>query len=181
MNVEYVARHFDLDDEIRSYTEGKLRKVAKFVDDPVDVRVTLVQEKHRHIAEVKVGHRHGVIQATEETSQMPDAINLAVDKVEKQARRARKKFMDQRRRNDRRAEGVAWPLEVIEGEGLRSGERRVVRRSMVEIELMDVEEAALKLDASNDEFLVFKDASNDRVSVLYKRSDGNFGLISPGD
>ena len=121
MNVEYVARHFDLDDEIRSYTEGKLRKVAKFVDDPVDVRVTLVQEKHRHIAEVKVGHRHGVIQATEETSQMPDAINLAVDKVEKQARRARKKFMDQRRRNDRKAEGLAWPLEVIEGEGLRSG------------------------------------------------------------
>lgn len=182
MNVEYVARHFDLDDEIRDYTEGKLRKVEKFVEEPVDVRITLVQEKHRHIAEVKLGHRHGVIQATEETGQMQDAVNLAVDKVEKQARRARKKFMDQRRRNNRQySEFPSWPLEVLEAESLRTGSegRRVIKRSALPIKPMTVEEAALQLEASSNDFLVFKDSSTDRVSVLYKRRDTNFGLIAP--
>ena len=71
MKIEYVARHFEIDEDIRTYTEGKLRKVERFVEEPVDVHVTLVQEKHRHIAEIKLRHRHGIIQAAEETSEMP--------------------------------------------------------------------------------------------------------------
>lgn len=180
MKIEYVARHFDMQDEIRSYTEDKLSKVSKFVEDPVDVRVTLVQEKHRHIAEIKLSHRHGIIQSTEETAEMTSAVNLAVDKVEKQARRARKKFMDRRRRLDRRLEEPNWPVEVLEGASLTSGNgRRVIKKSTLPIKPMTVEEAALRLEDSTNDFVVFRDSTTDKVSVLYKRRDTHYGLISP--
>ncbi|NIL99722.1 MAG: ribosome-associated translation inhibitor RaiA, partial [Acidobacteria bacterium] len=96
MNIEYVSRNFQLDDRVRDYAQSKLRKVVKFLEEPVEVRLLVEQTKHRQIAEFHVAHRFGVLQATEETDQMRDAINLAVDKVEKQARRSRKKFMDKR-------------------------------------------------------------------------------------
>ena len=68
--------------------------------------MTLEQEKYRQIAELHVAHRHGLLQANGETEDMRDTINLVVDKIEKQARRSRKKFMDKRRRADR-ASGAA--------------------------------------------------------------------------
>ena len=180
MNVEYVARHFDLTDDLRDYAEKKLDKALKFVEEPIDVRITLVQEKHRQIAEIKLGHRHGIAQATEETDDMRDAVNLAADKVEKQVRRSRKKFMAQRRRRDRQVEQPHWPVEVLEAEPLNQGTaRRVIKRSVLAIKPMSVEEAALQLDGSSNDFVVFKDASSDKVSVLYKRRDANYGLISP--
>ena len=180
MHVEFVSRHFDLSDEVRGYAQKKLDKSLKFVEEPIDVRVTLVQEKHRNIAEIKLSHRHGVAQATEETGEMADAINLAADKVEKQVRRGRKKYMDQRRRRDRRSEEPHWPLEVLEAESLtRGGERRVIKRSILAIKPMSIEEAALQLEGSSNDFVVFKDATSQQVSVLYKRRDANYGLISP--
>lgn len=180
MHVEYVARQFQLTDEIRDYTEKKLAKVEKFVEEPVEIRVTLEQEKHRQTAEVHISHKHGVLQATEETSEMADAINLAVDKVEKQARRARKKFMAQRRKLDRQMEEPSWPVEVLAGEAPATGsERRVVERSALPIKPMTVEEAVLQLESSQNEFVVFRDSASEQLSVLYKRRDANYGLISP--
>lgn len=181
MKIEYVARHFELEEKIRSYTEDKLSKVSKFVEGPVNVRVTLVQEKHRHTAEIKLSHRHGIIQSTVETDEMTSAVNLAVDKLEKQARRARKKFMDKRRRLNRRIEEPHWPVEVLEGASLTSGDgRRVIKKTTLPIKPMTVEEAVLQLEDSSNDFVVFTDSTSDQVSVLYKRRDSNYGLISPG-
>jgi len=179
MNIEYVARNYDLSDEIRDYTEKKLAKVLKFVEEPVEVRVILMQEKHRHASEIKLSHRHGTVQATEETDTMVDAVNLTIDKLEKQARRGRKKFMDQRRRRDRQVDAPHWPVEVLEAGSLSGGGRQVIKRSSLPIKPMSLEEAALQLEGSSHDFVVFKDATSDQVSVLYKRRDSNFGLISP--
>ncbi len=178
MNIEYVARTYHLDDQIRSYAERKLEKLEKFVSEPVEIRVTLELEKHRHIAELHVAHRFGVLQATVETASMYDSINLAVDKMEKQARRASKKFKAKRRRADRQ-NGQAWPVEVIAGDSVESGEPRILRSSRLAIKPMSIEEAALRLRTSKNEFVVFRDSGTDRVSVLYRRKDENFGLISP--
>ncbi len=178
MNVEYFARTYHLDDQIRGFAERKLAKLEKFVSEPVEVKVTLELEKHRHIAELHLAHRFGVLQATVETGDMYDSINLAVDKMEKQARRASKKYKDKRRRADRQ-NGQAWPLEVIAGESVESGEPRILRSSRLSIKPMSIEEAALRLQTSKNEFVVFRDSGTDRVSVLYRRKDRNYGLISP--
>ena len=181
MNVEYVGRNYDLDDRVREYAEEKLQKVVKFLEDPVDIRVTLESAKHRQIAELHIAHRHGQLQATEATDEMLDAVNLVVDKVEKQARRSRKKFIDTRRRADRATHAEhLWPVEVLEGPAVDSGsEPRIIKTTQLSIKPMRIEEAALALGDSKNEFMVFRDASTDRVAVLYRRRDGNYGLITP--
>lgn len=178
MNIEYVARNFALQEDVRQFTADKLRKATKFLEEPVEVRVTLEVEKHRHVADLHVAHRFGVLQATEETPDMRDAINMAVDKVEKQARRSRKRHMDSKRRKDRvREEEQHWPLEVAVPDA--GAPPRVIEDSRTEIKPMTVEEAALALEDSRHAFVVFRDALSRRLSVLYRRRDANYGLIAP--
>lgn len=176
MNVDYVARHFQLDDATREFAENKLQKLHRFVQEPVEFRLTLEVGKVTASADLHVAHRFGVIQAREETETLFDAIQLAIDKAEKQARRANKKFQDRRRR----AEPHAWPVEVVEAASLGEGRTpRIVEASSVTIKPMSLEEAALQLEDSKNEFVVFRDSETDRIGVLYRRKDRNFGLISP--
>lgn len=182
MNIEYVGRNYSVDDSVRGYVEGKLgKKVTKLVQEPVEIRVTLETEKHRNIADLHISHKHGIFQATEETGDMYDAINMAVDKVEKQARRSKKKAIDRRRRADRMTtNGQRWPVEVLAREGLQAGgERKIVKTTHLPIKPMTIEEAALQLENAKNEFLVFRDSTTDRINVLYKRRDDNYGLIAP--
>jgi len=179
MNIEYVARNYPLGEAIRDFTESKLQKVTKFLEEPVEVRVTLEVEKHRQIAELHVAHRHGVLQATEETDDMRDTINAAVDKVEKQARRTRKRFMDRRRRADR-VNGQHWPVAVVERDSVAGGGApRIIEATSLPIKPMTIEEAAMALADTAEGFVVFRDALTSQVSVLYRRPDDNYGLISP--
>ncbi len=179
MNIEYVARNFALQENVRQFTADKLRKATKFLEEPVEVRVTLEVEKHRHVADLHVAHRHGVLQATEETPDMKDAINLAVDKVEKQARRSRKRHMDSKRRADRvREEEQHWPVEVPDA-AEAAAPPQVIEDRRLEIKPMTVDEAVLALEDSRHPFVVFRDAANRRLSVLYRRRDANYGLIAP--
>jgi putative sigma-54 modulation protein len=72
-------------------------------------------------------------------------------------------------------------MEVLERESVGGGTPpRIIKSSRLEIKPMSLDEAALQLDASKNDFLVFRDAASDRVSVLYKRKDSNYGLIVPG-
>jgi putative sigma-54 modulation protein len=179
MNIDFVAHSVQLDDSIRDYTEGKLNKLTKFLDEPIEIRVSLSQERHRCLADLRVAHRFGLIQATEETDDVRDAINLAVDKAGKQARRSRKKFMDKRRKADRN-NGNQWPVEVLEKTSLNTGTQpRIIKSSFLSIKPMSLDEAALHLESSKNDFVVFRDANSDQISVLYKRKDSNYGLISP--
>lgn len=180
MNIEFVARNYRLDDRIRTFTSDKLHKVIKFLEEPVEVRVTLEQEKHRHIADLHLAHRFGVIQANEAMDNMFDAVNLAVDKAEKQARRTKAKFRDKRRKADR-VNGQQWPVEVLDRASIGGGSGpQIIKSSVLSIKPMSIEEAALQLEGSKNDFVVFRDAGSDQVSVLYKRKDNNYGLISPG-
>lgn len=180
MNVEFVGRNYNLDDQVREFAQDKLRKVEKFLVEPVEVRVTCETEKHRHIAEVHISHRSGVLQSTEEAGDMHDALNLAVDKVEKQARRSRKKAVDKRRRAAKEAsQNGRWPVSILEGATVGSGSPRIIKSSHLSIKPMSIEEAALALQGSKNEFVVFRDSDSDRVNVLYRRKDDNYGLITP--
>lgn len=179
MNIEYVSRNFELDDDLRQYATSKLEKLARFLDEPVELRVTLAQEKYRQIADLRVAHRHGLLQAAGETEEMRDSINLVTDKMEKQARRSRKKFMDKRRRADRSNGHPQWPLEIFERGSLADARPRIIKSSTVSIKPMALDEAALELEGTEHNFVVFRDVRTERVCVLYVRPDKNYGLISP--
>jgi len=180
MQIEYTCRNVHLDDRLREFIEQKLQKVMKFVEEPIEVKVLLDIEKHRHIAELHISHRLGIAKATEENDgSLLDAVNLAVDKAEKQVRRSRKKLVDKRRRADR-TNGHRWPMEVLDrasvGDG---GTPRVVETTHVEIKPMTIAEAAIELETAEHGFVVFRDADTDRLNVLFRRKDQNYGLIAP--
>ena len=103
MNIEFVGRGYSLDDRIRDYIEGKLGKMNKFLEEPIELRVTLEVEKHRQIADIHAAHKLGIVQAREEAADMYDAINAAV---------AKRAFMDNAER------GGPTPQEALETENL---------------------------------------------------------------
>lgn len=183
MNIEYVGRGYSLDDRIRDVVEAKLDKVERFLQEPIEIRVTLEVEKHRQIADIHIAHKLGVVQAREEADDMVDAIHAAVAKAEKQARRSRKKLTGRKRRGE---PGPGhWPVEILDRASLNTGGGgegdgpKVIRSMNLRIKPMSVDEAALALEGSKNDFVVFRDAATDRVSVLYKRRDNNYGLIAP--
>ncbi|MFQ5527799.1 MAG: ribosome hibernation-promoting factor, HPF/YfiA family [Thermoanaerobaculia bacterium] len=179
MNIDYVARHFSLDDSVRDYAERKLAKALKYLEEPIEIRLILGENKHRRTAEIHAAHRFGSLQATEETADMRDAINLAVDKIEKQARRSRQKAKGKKRRL-RKNSVEQWPMEILAPETVgRGGSPKIVESTQVSIKPMNLEEAAFALESSDNQFVVFRDAESDRVNVLYRRRDDNYGLITP--
>ena len=182
MKIDFVGRHFQPDGQTKAYATEKLAKLDPFVEDPVEVRVLLDSEKKRQVAEVYVTHRFGSMVAREEAEIMLDAVNSAVDKIVKQARRSRKKFLDKRRRADRHLhEELRWPVDVIESQSVGSpAGPSIIRSSHISIKPMTIDEAAFSLEASKHDFVVFRDSGNEEVSVLYKRKDSNYGLIVPG-
>ena len=178
MNIEFVSRNYDLTDNIREFAAVRVEKIERFLDEPIEVRITLEQKKHLNIADLHVAHRFGVLQANESTDDMYDSMNLVISKVEKQARRSRKKHLDKRRRADR-TNGQQWPVEVLERASIGEAQPRIVKSSALRIKPMTIDEAALQLEDSKNDFVVFRNASTERVNVLYKRRDNNFGLITP--
>lgn len=180
MHIEFVGRNYEIDDRVRRHAEQKLKKVIKLLDEPIEIQVTLGSENRDQTAEVHVSHRHGTVHAHETTQEMMEAVNQAVDKAEKRLRRAKSKFLDRRRRSGRNGEKLGhWPVAVVDRQMLRSGERRVIKSTNIRIKPMSIEEAALQLEGSSHDFVVFRDAETERVSVLYRRKDSHYGLIAP--
>jgi len=179
MNIEYIGRNYTLNEGLRATTEEKLQKLARFLEEPIEVRLTLEQEKHRRIADLHITHRLGVLQAGEETDDMLDSLNSVLDKAEKQARRSRKRLTDKRRRGGRGQQNQ-WPMEVLERESIGAKEGpRIIKSSRLRIKPMSLEEAALQLEQGKNDFVVFRDSTTEQVSVLYRRRDDNYGLIAP--
>ena len=130
-------------------------------------------EKFRHIAEVSIiGDRMTII-GKEETEDMYSAIDMVLDKLEKQIKKSKQKVRERRAGKGKSKSPAS---------GQSASDEDIERRIMVtniEYKPMDVDEAVMQMDLVEDSFLVFTNARSDRVNVLYRRKDGNYGLIQP--
>ena len=185
MATEISGRNYDIPADIRSMVETKLAKIQeRLFDDVIDVRVVLQVEKYRNICEILItGKEHDVKTVQESDDSMQDAVNSAVDHLKRQAQKNRKKIRDHHRKEGNGRKVTEWEVQVLEPSQLREDNEarapRIVKTNNIEIRPMSIEEAALRLDDSKNEFIVFRDIDNEKVSVIYKRQDGNLGLISP--
>ncbi len=178
MNTDVTGRNYTIDDRVRELVFEKLKKLEKLLDEPINVRMTLSAEKRKFVADLHLHHRHGSLEAEESSEEnMFEAILRVVAKAERQAERDKSRRVDRRRRE---SAANHWPVDVLEA-GTFTDERgpRVIKSSRIEIKPMTLDEAVLKLGTSRSEFVVFLDATNERVSVLYRRKDQNYGLIAP--
>jgi putative sigma-54 modulation protein len=141
-------------------------------------------EKYRNICEIIiVGKEHDVKSVQESDESMQDAINAALDHVKRQAQKHREKIRDHRNGRPKAPPVTDWTVQVLEPGRLRDTDdhnrARIIKTNNLPIRPMSIEQAALLLDDSKNEFIVFRDLDTDKVSVLYKRRDKNLGLIAP--
>ncbi len=175
MRIAITARNTELTPALREYVERKLERIKKYLNEPIDIKVVLLVEKFRQRAEFNVSAPGVNLNAEEESQDLYASIDVAVDKLEEQARRYKEK-MQQKARDEERA----WVrMEVLDSEMEEDTAPRIIRSKRFAMKPMSVEEAAMQLDISDSSFLVFLNPATERVNVIYRRKDGNFGLIEP--
>jgi putative sigma-54 modulation protein len=179
MRIAVTFRHVPSTPALRAYAEEKLARIQKYLRRPTDAHVILSVSKSRHVAEITLQADHVTMFAQEETHDLYSAIDLALDKLEHQAQKLKAK---RRRHKGPAAPRVETPRrpEAAPARPARGGGRpEVVRQGGVPAKPMSVEEAVEQLSRSQDEFFVFRNASNQGLAVLYRRKDGKYGLIEP--
>jgi len=175
MKVEYTGRQIEVSPAIQEFTEEHLKKIRKILGEMIEVHVILTVEKYRHSAEINLKSRTFKINGIEETHDMYTSITAVLEKIEKQALKHKGKKIDKKRKSTTTALAAAR----AEAAPANSELPQVIRSSSFAAKPMTVEEAVLEVDTSNSEFIVFRNAESERVSVVYRRRDGNFGLIEP--
>jgi putative sigma-54 modulation protein len=178
MRLQVKGKNLDVPPAIREYAETKLAKLDRHLHENAQVEVELSMERNpsiaaAHVAEATVWTKGPVVRARESSSDMKASIDLLVGKLERQVKRAREK----RRRNPIRLRRSA-PSEAQFSEPT-SEEPRIVRVKQFALKPMPPEEALLQLELLGHDFFVFQNADSGDVNVLYRRRDGNYGLIEP--
>lgn len=180
MLIQITARHVEVPAKLKSYIESRVEKLDKFLDGITDVHVTLSSEKYRQIAELNVHGRGNVyLSATEASEDLKSSVNQAIDKIEGQAKKRRAKKIDKKRRRPSRVAGQGTFNVIASDARVSAGETQVIESRRFVFKPLTVEEAVLEIEEESAEFLVFRNAANSRTNVLYRRPDGNFGLIDP--
>jgi putative sigma-54 modulation protein len=164
---------------IREYAEEKVSRVNKYIDEPIDAQVVLsVAKKIRHKAEITLLAKGITIKGSEETGDMYAAIDAVVDKIERQLKKYREKLKAHKplKGKERRVRKTIFSAESIEAD---NHDPEIIRSDSFYVKPLAVEEAVMQMDLMHKEFLVFTDASTEEVNVVYRRKDGNYGLIVP--
>ena len=178
MQIQVTFRHVEPSEALKEYANDKVGKLQKYLDGPVEAQVTLGIEKHRHMADVVIYASGFKIHGQETTGDLYSAIDLVMDKLDKQVKRYREKLKRIVREVPQVAE-MPYKVDVFEAESLSEDQPRIIKTQRLTAKPMDADEAAMQLDLSQGEFLVFINARTESLNVIYRRADGNFGLIEP--
>jgi putative sigma-54 modulation protein len=180
MRLQVKGRNLEISEQIRTYAEEKLGKLDRLVSDPTRVELELAVEKNpsihdNHVAEATVWTKGPVLHAREASSDMKASIDQLVSKLERQVKRYREKRRVAPRRHARDGgfAAEAAPVEVEEDE------TTIVKTKQFSVAPMSPEEAVLQLELVGHDFFVFRNAETDTINVVYRRRDGDYGLIEP--
>jgi putative sigma-54 modulation protein len=182
MKIQVRGKNLDVTESLRDYVEKKIGRLAKYFQTPSirTVNVTLNVLKDLHAVEVTMPLDGGyVIRAEEKSGDMYASIDLVAEKIERQIEKHKTKIAKRVRQEgvlDLFKEVEAAPVGALQDE---ADEDDVVRTKRFAIKPMPLDEAILQMDLLGHDFYVFSNADTDEVNVVYKRKDGNYGLIEP--
>ena len=180
MDLEFIGRNTEVTEQQRAIARKKFQKMDKYFNAVHEARITLSQEKHRVSVEAYIRGKDFEVAASSETGDWSSSLQEVVGKLEEQARRMKQRLTGRKRQREREStSGGTWQVEVVDQDSVRGGQPRVVETKHVPVLPMTVEEAALQLEASGDDFIVFREADSDKVNVLYRRRDRTYGLVTP--
>jgi ribosome hibernation promoting factor len=177
MRLDITGRQVEITPGIRLLITRSLAKIERLLNDrAVSATVVLAKEKYRHITEVMV-HAKGdhILSGIGEGNTWPLSVRKAAAKIENQAQKLKSKWAEGRHGHNRPGKRtVVPPPAAVE----RTPAARVVK-GRYPVKPMSVEDAAMRLGSGSDTFLVFRNAESESVNILYRRKDGNLGLIEP--
>jgi len=169
MNIIINCRQMNLTENLRKYAENKIGKFKKYLNNITEAIITLSVEKYRHKVEVHLKVNGTLIQAESTTEEMYASIDEVVEKLARQVKKYKEKYISQRKNKNKGAPS-SKPEERIP---------QIIKNRSFDIKPMSVEEAAMQMDLLDRDFFIFTNASTGTINVLYRRNDGNFGLIEP--
>lgn len=173
------GKNIEITPSLREYVEKRVGKVTKYFENVGDISVLLTVSKGHHIVEVTVPVQGGILLRGEEaTMDMYTSIDLVVEKLERQIHKQKTKLARRFRSGGFKAEALQTSAipEKQEDE-----EYKVVKTKRFIVKPMDVQEAVMQMNLLNHNFFVFRDSETEEVNVVYKRTDGNYGLIESGN
>lgn len=173
MRVTVKGKNIAVTPALRQYVEKKLSKLERYFENIDEAIATLSVEKERHIVEVTVPLNGGMLlRGEEETNDMYASVDLVMEKLERQIEKYKTKIA--RKMKDGKLLDLAAGQEKAAEE-----EPRLVRTKRFAMKPMPVEEAILQMNLLGHDFFVFSNAETEEVNVVYRRRDGNYGLIEP--
>jgi len=177
MQINVTFRHTYQSEGLKDYVNEKFAKLKKYSDSPMNMHVVLSSEKFRHTAEVVVSGDGIRAAAKQEHDDLKAAVDLVLDKIERQLKKFREKVKTKKRHPGHGTVSAA-PASDVPGEETEDDEQ-VITIEKISPKPMSIEEAADQLQISGKDFLAFLNAHSSQVNVIYWRKDGGLGLLEP--
>ncbi len=159
---------------IQDYTKEKLSRINKYIGDSEDVKATVVVnvKGYNQKVEVTIPLKNVILRAEETREDLYAAIDVVVDKLERQIRKNKTKLQSKKMREKLAKDFMFDAIEEEENE-----DEKIVKRKTIEVKPMSEEEAILQMELLEHQFYIFKDAETSNIAVVYKRKEGNYGII----
>jgi putative sigma-54 modulation protein len=178
MRLELTGRNVEITPALRALVDRKLAKLTRVMNDAiVSAQVVLTREKYRHVTDMSLHMRGDHVLAGKTTGETwTDSIGRAADKVAQQATRVKGKWAERKRRA---TSARAMPPPPADTQPDDAAPRRIVRALRYHVKPLAIDDAAMEVEAGGDGFLVFRNADTGAINVLYRRKNGDLGLIEP--
>lgn len=176
MKVIITGKNVELTDAIKERINDKLTKLDKMFTKETTATVTLKKENGKDVCEINIPVKGNLLRVSERQDNLFSAIDVAIDKLERQIRKYKTKIRDNRIHNIMKnvAEGNFSDEEIKE----EPTEINIVKKKQILLKPMDDEEACMQLDMIGHSFFIYAN-TNGKTCVAYKRGDGNYGIIEP--
>lgn len=174
--MKFIIRgqKLEVTDAIKNYIEEKIGRLDKYFENPEELTATVVVRVRgkEQIVEVTIPSKKVILRAEESNEDLYASIDLVSDKLERQIRKNKTKIRSKKAKPTFESFIVDFEVEKEE-----ENENLIVKRKELDTKPMSEEEAVLQMELVGHPFFIFKNASTDNVSVVYKRKDGNYGII----
>ncbi len=191
MRIQVSGKQIDIGDALRTHVQDRLNEtVGKFFDRPVEAVVTFSKDRHEFISDSSVHLATGMtVQAKARAHEVYASFEGAVERMEKQLRRYKRRLKDHHRAREFPIEAMGAPSYILEG-GARDDEDYtepdslqpvIVAEMETRVPLLSVGEAVMQMELVGAHLLVFRNDAHGGVNVVYTRDDGNIGWIDPRD
>jgi putative sigma-54 modulation protein len=176
MQVNITFRHLDSTEALKSYAREKIEHIQRYVDRPTEAHVVLYVDNLEHHADINLQAGQFHLRGQAKSEDMYASIDAAADKIERQLKKHKEKL-----KNHKFAPAPAnWaPVDVTHAvfDLEKSASDRVVKQKSFQAKPMTLDEAILQLDLMNAQFYVFQNVKDRAINIVYRRDDGNLGLV----